>query len=71
MLHKDLKERFANVTVIGIQNFTRGAQTSDGVHHLMDVNYFNAQYVLHAAALMKEGNLVSFTNQSILVDGGA
>jgi hypothetical protein len=41
-----------NVTTIDWMNFTKGAQTSDGVHYLMNVNFFKAQQLLLLADLM-------------------
>jgi hypothetical protein len=41
-----------NITTIDWMNFTKGAQTSDGVHYLMNVNFFKAQQLLFLADLM-------------------
>jgi hypothetical protein len=41
-----------NITTINWMNFTKGAQTSDGVHYLMNVNFFKAQQLLSLADLM-------------------
>jgi hypothetical protein len=41
-----------NTTTIDWMNFTKGAQTSDGVHYLMNVNFFKAQQLLLLADLM-------------------
>jgi hypothetical protein len=41
-----------NITTIDWMNFTKGAQTSDGVHYLMNVNFFKAQQLLLLADLM-------------------
>ena len=42
-----------NMTFIDWMAMTKNAQTSDGVHKLLDVNYFKTQYVLHVAHLMQ------------------
>jgi hypothetical protein len=41
-----------NITTIDWMNLTKGAQTSDGVHYLMNVNFFKAQQLLLLADLM-------------------
>ena len=41
-----------NATTIDWMNFTKGAQTSDGSHYLMNVNFFKAQQLLLLADLM-------------------
>jgi hypothetical protein len=41
-----------NITMIDWMNLTKGAQTSDGVHYLTNVNFFKAQQVLLLAELM-------------------
>jgi len=41
-----------DITIVDWMNFTDGAMTSDGVHHLAQVNYFKAQYLLYLASLM-------------------
>lgn len=41
-----------NVSFMDVFNLTLGAQTSDGLHKLLDVNYFKAQYTLALADLM-------------------
>jgi hypothetical protein len=38
-----------NITTIDWMNLTKGAQTSDGVHYLMNVNFFKAQQLLFLA----------------------
>jgi hypothetical protein len=43
---------FANIAVVDHFNFTKGAQTADGLHALTNVNYFKAQHYLHVANLM-------------------
>ena len=45
-----------NVVMIDWVNFTDEAQTSDGVHHLSQVNYFKAQYLLRIAKQAKAEN---------------
>jgi hypothetical protein len=42
----------ANIAVVDHFNFTKGAQTADGLHALTNVNYFKAQHYLHVANLM-------------------
>jgi hypothetical protein len=47
-----------NLTIVDWMNLTQGAQTSDGVHHLTNVNYFKAQYLLLLGDFMnKEGKM--------------
>jgi hypothetical protein len=41
--------RIENITTVDWMNFTKGAQTSDGVHYLMNVNFFKAQKLLFLA----------------------
>jgi hypothetical protein len=43
-----------NVTFIDWMNLTAGAQTSDGVHHLMNANYYKAHYLVSIAMQMLE-----------------
>jgi hypothetical protein len=43
---------FANISVVDHFNFTKGAQTADGLHALTNVNYFKAKHYLHVANLM-------------------
>ncbi|CAB9514370.1 expressed unknown protein [Seminavis robusta] len=48
------QQQWYNVTTIHWMNFTKRAQTSDGVHYLTETNYFRAQYLLQLAQLMKQ-----------------
>jgi hypothetical protein len=41
-----------NISFMDVFNLTLGAQTSDGLHKLLDVNYFKAQYTLAVAEFM-------------------
>lgn len=45
-----------NVVMIDWVNFTDEAQSSDGVHHLSQANYFKAQYLLRIAKQAKAEN---------------
>lgn len=57
-----------NVVMIDWVNFTDEAQSSDGVHHLSQVNYFKDQYLLRIAVQAKAEN---FALRLVGDDGGA
>lgn len=59
-----------NLTTMDWLNFTTGAQRSDGLHFVAQVNYFKAQHLVAVADLMwKEQMTISF-NQTPPVDCG-
>ncbi|KAL3902634.1 MAG: hypothetical protein SGILL_010756, partial [Bacillariaceae sp.] len=48
-----LLEMSLNVTIVNFMNLTKGAQVSDGLHFLTDVNHFKAQQILLVADAMQ------------------
>jgi hypothetical protein len=54
-----------NITTIDWMNFTKGAQTSDGVHYLMNVNFFKAQKLLFLADLMLDEGMFYLNTSSL------
>jgi hypothetical protein len=63
MFNKKVKGLFrmldVNATIIDWMNFTRGAQSPDGVHYWMNTNFFKSQHLLTLADMMLEEGMFS------------